>query len=776
MSSGSFADHLAGLGESRLTRLLRARPDVRVEPVPQGFEQLAQRLGGADSLVTALRTMNRDAIVVSQAVAALGSSATVQAVAGLLGVPTTAVEQALDDLYGCGLAWLAADVIHLPERLAMHWSAEIGGGRPAAAIARTVLADDLRATVEALRIDAAGLRKTELIARLVDAMSDTRSLIDRVRGLSGPARKHLEQLRRGYVQYYSGYPGRGAAGGPSAERALAAAGLVLRVNQRWELPREVAVAAWAAERELPLTGQPELRRAEFRADPVTGQPAVQDFLRAVGTVLDEAGTKGIAALKKGGVGPRERARLAARLALPVDAVLMTIDLAAAAGLLSRTDAGYAPTGQYQDWRAAQPADQWAALAVAWFALPHAPTSREIDGDKEVAPPLPLESAAGPLRRAMLRAAGGGFSVRSVGEHIDWFFPMHGYDAALRSAKVTAAVREAELLGVVAVDRLTECGEALVAAVDGDGPADVTAELADRVAGVVVAMPCTVILQSDLTAVVSGQPTTAVSRVLNVCASSESRGTAAVWRFSPASVRAALDAGWTAAQLVDQLAAISDRPLPQPLEYLVRDVARRHGQIRVRGMRSCVLADEATVAEILHTRSLAKLQLARLAPTVLSSPFELDDVLTRLRAAGLSPVAEDALGGVIVEVRREHRAADPEPAARPTSRAPVDAAELAARLLADPTGASQLGSDCSDTVLRLAELNPALDDAELMLLADAVEWQRNVVIAYRTSTGGRSVREIQPHQLYGRWLDSWCHLRNAQREFTVANIESVAPAR
>jgi hypothetical protein len=31
-------------------------------------------------------------------------------------------------------------------------------------------------------------------------------------------------------------------------------------------------------------------------------------------------------------------------------------------------------------------------------------------------------------------------------------------------------------------------------------------------------------------------------------------------------------------------------------------------------------------------------------------------------------------------------------------------------------------------------------------------------------------------VYGRWLDSFCHLRGADREFTIANIESVAPAR
>jgi hypothetical protein len=75
--------------------------------------------------------MNRDSIVVGQAVAALGSSATVEAVAGLLGVPTKAVEQALDDLSGCGLAWPAADVIRLPKRLAMRRKALAVGVAPA---------------------------------------------------------------------------------------------------------------------------------------------------------------------------------------------------------------------------------------------------------------------------------------------------------------------------------------------------------------------------------------------------------------------------------------------------------------------------------------------------------------------------------------------------------------------------------------------------------------------------------------------------------------------
>jgi len=56
---------------------------------------------------------------------------------------------------------------------------------------------------------------------------------------------------------------------------------------------------------------------------------------------------------------------------------------------------------------------------------------------------------------------------------------------------------------------------------------------------------------------------------------------------------------------------------------------------------------------------------------------------------------------------------------------------------------------------------------------ATVWH-DVLITYRNKAGNRTVRTIQPQQLYGRWLDFWCHLRDAQREFIVASIESVAP--
>jgi hypothetical protein len=212
-----------------------------------------------------------------------------------------------------------------------------------------------------------------------------------------------------------------------------------------------------------------------------------------------------------------------------------------------------------------------------------------------------------------------------------------------------------------------------------------------------------VLQSDLTAVVSGQPSAAAARLLAVAAVPEARGVATTWRFSPASVRAALDAGWTAEELTAELAAVTDRALPQPLEYLIADVARRHGAVRVRGARCVVTGSEAEVAEILATRSLRTLHLNRVAPTVLASPFELDEVVGRLRTAGFAPMPEDATGVVIVPERTggpERRAQ----ARAPRVRRRITAPELAARLR------SGTAPPASPSYAQLGTLAPHLDDA------------------------------------------------------------------
>ena len=49
------------------------------------------------------------------------------------------------------------------------------------------------------------------------------------------------------------------------------------------------------------------------------------------------------------------------------------------------------------------------------------------------------------------------------------------------------------------------------------------------------------------------------------------------------------------------------------------------------------------------------------------------------------------------------------------------------------------------------------------------------ITYRVNSGAVTERTITPKSLSHRWLNSWCHLRNDEREFTVASILAVRPA-
>lgn len=770
MTATPFADHLASLDEAALTELLEHRPDVLLEPAPRDVGELAERLDGVDSLAAALHVANSNEILASQTVAALGDTATEASVRDLLGAREDLVRDAVSGLLRRGLAWRRGERLGLPDNLAQHWVDGIAGGAVIRSLARSLLAEDLRAAAGALDADLGSRRKSDVVERLGNAYADRSRILVIARRLSPRARELLEAARQGGDSGLSSYlTQRGQPDPPLAE--LMSSGLVVRRQYRGLIvPREVAVALWL-DGAGTVTDRPELPDAppgdEHRA--AAGRAAAQAAVQAVTVLLDDATLKPIAALKKGGVGKRERARLATALAVAGQDLPLWIDLAHAAGLLAHNGSGYAPTPDYPRWREADPGQRWAALACAWFACDHAPTDREIDDGQELPPPLPLASAAGLLRRALLRAARPDSSVNAAAKVVDWHCPLDGYPEPYRDEKLAAATREGELLGLLANDGLTELGSALLDAAQAPDISQQCERLAEVTTTLLPTPPWSVILQSDLTAIVAGQPPAAVARLLGEAAKAEARGAAGVWRFSAATVRAAMDKGWTADELLAGLDAMSDHDIPQPLAYLVRDVARRHGHIRVRGARSVLVTDEATATEILHTGIARKRHLTQIAPGVLGSPHDIDEVLAALRDAGFAPVAEDALGEPIID-----KAPHPKPAQPQVSRA-RERIRLPARVLAEQLRSGRQQQPADDTYRRLADLNPRLSAAELHQLAYALENNRDVRITYRNRQGSSSTRDIQPNKLYGKWLDSWCHLRRAQRDFTVANIQAVEPA-
>jgi len=158
----------------------------------------------------------------------------------------------------------------------------------------------------------------------------------------------------------------------------------------------------------------------------------------------------------------------------------------------------------------------------------------------------------------------------------------------------------------------------------------------------------VLLQADLTAVAPGPLVPELAREMALLADVESSGGATVYRFSETSLRRALDAGRGADEVKELLARVSRTPVPQGLGYLVDDVARRHGALRV-GTASAYLRcdDPVLMAEVLAARKAATLHLRRLAPTVAVTPADPKRLLEVLRAAGYSPTAESADGALVV---------------------------------------------------------------------------------------------------------------------------------
>ena len=200
------------------------------------------------------------------------------------------------------------------------------------------------------------------------------------------------------------------------------------------------------------------------------------------------------------------------------------------------------------------------------------------------------------------------------------------------------ISEADLLGITGNGALSSLGRAVI-----EGP-DRAVEAATTVLPAPVS---TFTLQANLTAMAAGSLDGAVAAWLNQAADVESRGAATVWRFSEASLRRAFDAGADAEGLIAFLEAHASKGVPQPLAYLVRDTARRHGLLRVVPVRTIITADDVhLLAEVRASRKTAKLQLREIAPTVVASSLEPAAVLAGLRAAGYLPVEEGADGSVM----------------------------------------------------------------------------------------------------------------------------------
>ncbi|OLT48126.1 hypothetical protein BJF88_03705 [Cellulosimicrobium sp. CUA-896] len=643
--SASFGDTLRSRDDARLVALLARRPDLAT-PSPSTLLSLAARASSRTSLERALATLTAFELEVLEAVLVLdsvGSSPAAPDVADALGLGAArtrpgvpeqerAAGTAGPDVVAAALAGL--------EEAALVWApdeAAPGGLRPAPGVA------DILGPYPAGLGPATGTDPAAVAVPLAASAPPGAAAI-------------LDALTWG--------PPVGVAprADPAARRAvtwLLEQRLLQATDDRHVvLPREVGLAlrGGRTHRDVhPAAPVPDVPTVPAATVDAEAAAAGLETVRLVARLLTAWQETAPGVLRAGGLGVRDLRRAATTLEVDDATAAAVVELAAAAGLVS--DDGddppsFTPTSAAEDWLDDGLGDRWAALARGWWRSRRTPWlvgSRDEKGALRAALDPELWRPWVPrLRAAVLDVLGSvegrGPGADGVVEVLRWRTPR----SVPPEQAVAGLLREAALLGVTGAGALSGPGRALLDAADEPLTATDRTDLGSAFVAVLPPEVDEVLLQGDLTGIVPGRASSALERLLEVSADVESRGAATTVRFTAASVVRALDHGRTADELLAELAAHSRTPVPQPLEYLVRDAARRHGRVRVGAASSYVRAeDPALLAGLAEAPALRHLGLVRLAPTVLVATVPAGELQAALRERGVVSAVEGPDGRVLV---------------------------------------------------------------------------------------------------------------------------------
>lgn len=795
-----FTQHLRARGEDGLAALLALRPDL-ASPPPSSVRALAARASGRTSVERALATLDALTLQTLEAVLALAGTAghptgpTADDVAAATGVSPDAIADAVRTLADRALVWADPWPLRPDARLRPAPALDEVLGPYPAGLGPSLAATLRRRTPQALErlaedtllparpdsggdgADAAPTTTADgepaVVGALADHLADP-ATVERLLADAPPgARRILEALCWGPPVGQAPQPGGPASPARTAVQWLLRHGLLaMSDTQHAVLPREVGLALRAGRTHAAPALVPELT-------PTTPDPAVvaadgarhaEEFVRLVAVLVALWGEQPASQVRTGGLGVRELRRLAVRLEVTDAVAALVVEVAEAAGLVADDGAeqpALVPTTEADAWLEVPIGARWHALAKAWLASDHATWlvgSRDEGGTTRGALDPELRRPWVPRLRATTLAAldsAGALPPDQVLDLLRWRTPrtppaVHGVEAVLA---------EATALGVLGAGALTPPGRALLAG--GDAGAALEAELPAAVGHVV--------LQGDLTGIVPGRPSPDLATLLDLAAQVESRGSALTVRFTETSVRRALDTGIAAEELLARIAAHAHGSVPQPLEYLVVDVARRHGLLRVGAASAYVRAeDPALLAGLLADRTLAGLHLFALAPTVIAAQAPAPQLAEALRERGLAPVLEGPDGEVLVLGQTSHRIRPRR--GRRTAEAPSeDAAEARERRL------HRLAGDLLAGDRRRGEADDDLDPSDpsgpglaIGLLREAAAEHRPVWLQLVGPDGSTSRRRVRPLRVDAGRVRVLDLDREAELTVAVHRIVDVTP--
>ena len=730
MEMRSFSDYLRSVDDAALLNLFTARPDL-VTPVPPDIASLAVRACSAPSLARAIDSLNYWQFQVLEAAASLNEPFSEK---NVMSLTEKEAKGALEHLVTIGLIYPSDDGLRLPTQLR-----DVIGTEPAG-------------------LGPASLAKLKL-SELDDAPIDAKKVLERL--VWGPPRGSVGDIKNP---------------GPGVNWLLDKKFLVPLDQRTVVLPREVAIALRGGKiHKERFIKQPELKgaRRDDRQVNLAAIANVSTVLRWVEELLNFWADEPADALRAGGLGVRDLKIVSTHLGVDESCTAFVAELAYLASLISfDADDRILPSNKFDIWLMQTPADRWQMLASQWLI-----TSRvsglvgrvEAKNVAALGPELDRVNAARvrALTLELLRENQGiAPDWNSFKEVLSWRAPVRR-NSSLQEELAEWTLREAEWLGITGQGAISKFGDQFLS---GDDLSSINEDLPKTVDHILI--------QSDNTAIAPGPLEHEISQALAMMAEIESRGGATVYRFTESTIRRALDHGKTGDEIKTFLVKTSKTPMPQPLEYLIADVAKKHGKLRVGNTSSFIRCeDTALISQIMNDKKLEILALRRIAPEVVICDMDATDAMRVLRECGYLPAGESANGMILTGPKTNRALTKPRP---PRVIGEVEIPDTESLMTAIRTLRTGEKSTFRQTRLRqvasetLGQLPRTTANETMEILNQFIIDEKTLSIGYADNNGGVTHRIIDPIRISAGALIARDHATGEVQSFRIPRITGVAP--
>ena len=715
-STISFTEELRSRSDDQITTLFSLRPDL-MSPVPPDVMALAARASSMPSLLRARESLDKFRLDILNALCTLEEPV---AHSQIVSVTSEQSAQALESLWELALIYKDDGRFRIPTNVrAMVGEYPAGLG----------VKSSRKVDFEALKSAPKGA--VETLEKLV----------------WGPPKGQIADVKKA----------------PPAIAWLLEKGFLTPFDsQTLMLPREVAMFFRGGKvfKELQPT-IPEIvgtTRKQKAAD-LAAIANISTFVRWAEELGHHWSDEPPVALRSGGLGVRDLKRTAEHLGISDTCAAFVAELLYIGGLIViDTDDHILPTSLFDIWLTKTIEEQWHALVSLWLETSRVSGLIGKGESKNVAALGPELDRGGvsTLKRVILNLLKQNPAIDptldSISAALTWLLPTR----ANRDFNEWI-LREAEWLGLTGQGALSTFGLALIS---------------HEELGIEAALPKPVdhiLIQTDNSAVAPGPLTLELANSIGTIADIESRGGASVYRFSETSIRRGLDHGQTGDQIKDFLKRISKTPMPQPLEYLITDVAKRHGKLRVGSTTSYLRCeDEGLIQELLHDRRLEALRMRKLSSQVLISDVESGELMSVLREVGYLPAAENETGVLVTAPTVRRAKSRPKP-----PRIVTEFGVPNETLISSAVRALRAGERASAHKPREVPRTSANETVDL--LHQYIEERASLTIGYADSNGGVSNRLIDPLSISLGTLVARDHATGEIAHFRIPRITGVSPA-